>query len=263
MLGALAGDTIGSVLEFSRNTDPNFTLFTAQSCPTDDGLLTGAIAQALLDGQQDFRPYLLEAVRRTERSAAPTGPCWGSGFYAWASSGGREDRDSYGNGAAMRVSPVAWVAQSEAEVLALATLTAQPSHNHPEGIKGARCTALCVWVARQTRDPAAVRLAAQRFYPQLPDWDHIQKNHRYNETCQGCVPECVTLATECETFEETVRAACSIRGDADTLAAIAGAIAHALYGVPDEIRRETLARTQPHYPWLVQTLADFEARYGR
>mgnify|MGYP003351181122 FL=1 len=76
------------------------------------------------------------------------------------------------------------------------------------------------------------------------------------------MPECVTLATECETFEETVRAACSIRGDADTLAAIAGAIAHALYGVPGDIRSETIIRTQPHYPWLVQTLHDFEARYG-
>jgi len=90
----------------------------------------------------------------------------------------------------------------------------------------------------------------------------VQKNHRYNETCQGCVPDCVTLATECESFEETIRAACSIRGDADTLAAIAGAISHALHGVPTDIRQETIARTQPHYPWLVQTLADFEARYG-
>jgi ADP-ribosylglycohydrolase len=262
MLGALAGDTIGSVLEFSRNTDPAFPLFTAHSCPTDDGLLTGAIAQALLDGQTDFRPYLIEAVRRTEGSAAPMSPCWGSGFYGWALAGGTYDKDSYGNGAAMRVSPVAWVARDEAEVLELAALTAQPSHCHPEGIKGAQCIALCVWVARQTRDPAAVRAAAERFYPDLPTWDFVQKNHRYNETCQGCVPDCVTLATECESFEETIRAACSIRGDADTLAAIAGAISHALHGVPTDIRQETIARTQPHYPWLVQTLADFEARYG-
>jgi len=243
MLGALAGDTIGSVLEFTQNADPAFPLFTERSCPTDDGILTSAIAQALLDGRRDFRPYLLEAVRRTERSTAPMPPCWGSGFYAWASAGGTYDKDSYGNGAAMRVSPVAWVAQSEAEVLELAALTAQPSHCHPEGIKGAQCTALSIWVARQTRDPAAVRAAAMRFYTELPTWDFIQKNHRYNETCQGCVPDCVTLATECESFEETIRAACSIRGDADTLAAIAGAIAQGLFGVPDEIRRETIART--------------------
>ena len=84
MLGALAGDTIGSVLEFTQNADPAFPLFTERSCPTDDGILTGAIAQALLDGQRDFRPYLLEAVRRTEHSTAPMPPCWGSGFYAWA-----------------------------------------------------------------------------------------------------------------------------------------------------------------------------------
>jgi ADP-ribosylglycohydrolase len=183
-------------------------LFTERSCPTDDGILTSAIAQALLDGRRDFRPYLLEAVRRTERS------------------------------------------------------TAQPSHCHPEGIKGAQCTALSIWVARHTRDPAAVRAAAMRFYTELPTWDFIQKNHRYNETCQGCVPDCVTLATECESFEETIRAACSIRGDADTLATIAGSISQALHGVPDDIRRETIARTEPHYPWLAQTLSDFEARYG-
>jgi len=162
----------------------------------------------------------------------------------------------------MRVSPVAWAARDEAEVLQLAALTAQPSHCHPEGIKGAQCTALCIWVARHTRDPAAVRAAAMRFYPEPPTWDFVQKNHRFNETCQGCVPDCVTIATECESFEETIRAACSIRGDADTLAAIAGAIAHGLYGVPDEIRRETIARTEPHYPWLAKTLSDFEARYG-
>ena len=262
MLGALAGDTIGSIHEFTRNSDPAFPLFGEGCCPTDDGLLTGAVAQALLDGQTDFRPYLVAAVRRAAGSTAPTPPAWGSGFYDWACAGGKRDRDSFGNGSAMRVSPVGWVARDETEVLELATLTARPSHGHPEGIKGAQCTALCVWVARTTRDPAAVRLAAQRFYPVLPDWDHIQKTHRYNETCQGCVPECVTLATECETFEETVRAACSIRGDADTLAAIAGAIAHALHGVPDDIRNETIARTQPHYPWLVQTLHDFEAHYG-
>ena len=263
MLGALAGDTIGSVHEFTGNADPAFPLFVARSCPTDDSLLTGAIAQGLLDGTSDFRPYLLEAVRRAHACDAPTSPCWGAGFLNWADAGGTYDNDSFGNGAAMRVSPVGWAARDEAEALELARLTAQPSHAHPEGIKGAQCTALCVWVARTTRDPDAVRAAAQRFYPQLPDWDHLQRTHRFNETCQGCVPACVTLATECEDFEQTVRAACSIRGDADTLAAIAGAIAHALHGVPAAIRTETLARTQPYYPWLAQTLVDFEARYGR
>jgi type I restriction enzyme M protein len=262
MLGALAGDTIGSIHEFTCNSDPAFPLFGKGCCPTDDSLLTGAVAQALLDGQTDFRPYLVAAVRQVEGLTAEISPAWGSGFYAWALAGGQEDRESFGNGSAMRVSPVGWAARDESEVLELAALTARPSHGHPEGIKGAQCTALCVWVARTTRDAKAVREAARRFYPELPDWDLIQRTHSYTESCQGCVPACVTLATECETFEETVRAACSIRGDADTLAAIAGAIAHALYGVPDDIRQETLARTMPHYPWLVRTLADFEARFG-
>ena len=262
MLGALAGDTIGSVHEFTGNTDPAFPLFTARCCPTDDGLLTGAIAQGLLDGTNDFRPYLLGAVRRTQHIDAPMSPCWGSGFLNWALAGGQHDNDSFGNGAAMRVSPVGWAARDEAEVLELARLTAQPSHAHPEGIKGAQCTALCVWVARTTRDPDAVRAAARRFYPDLPDWDHIQRTHRFDETCQGCVPTCITLATECDDYEETIRAACSIRGDADTLAAIAGAIAHGLYGVPTDIRTETIARTRPHYPWLIDTLVAFEAKHG-
>jgi type I restriction enzyme M protein len=225
-------------------------------------LLTGAIAQALLDGQTDFRPYLLAAVKRAEGSQAPTSPCWGSGFYHWALGGGTYDKDSYGNGAAMRVSPVAWAARDEAEVLALAALTAQPSHCHPEGIKGAQCTALCVWVARQTRDPAAVRAAAERFYPVLPTWDFVQKNHRYNETCQGCVPECLAIAVGTPDFETAVRFAASIRGDADTLAAITGSVSQALWGVPRAIREQSLTIAARCYPGMELTLAEFEAKYG-
>jgi type I restriction enzyme M protein len=262
MLGALAGDTIGSVHEFTQNTQYDFPLFTASSCPTDDSLLTGAIAQALLDGSTDFRPYLIKAVEQRPRRRAPTPAAWGRGFLEWALAGGTYDNDSFGNGAAMRVSPVAWVARDEAEVLALAQATAQPSHCHPEGIKGAQCTALCIWVARQTRDPAAVREAGRRFYPDLPSWDFIQENHRFNETCQGCLPTCLTLVTENHDFETIIRKACSIRGDADTLAAITGSMAQALYGVPIDIRIETMFRTTPYYPWLSATLEAFEMRYG-
>jgi ADP-ribosylglycohydrolase len=262
MLGALAGDTIGSVHEFSENEDPHFPLFSQRCCPTDDSLLTGAVALALLEGTTDFRRYLVEAYKRPAAKMAPTPPCWGAGFGEWARVGGQEDRASFGNGAAMRVSPVAWAARDEAEVLALALATAQPSHGHPEGIKGAQCTALCIWVARQTRDPAAVRQAAQRFYPHLPTLSFIRQHHSYNETCQGCVPECITLATESGSFEQAIRSACSIRGDADTLAAITGSIAQPLYGIPSDIRTETLARTTPYYPWLTQTLLDFETRFG-
>lgn len=265
MLGAIAGDIIGSVHEFSNNEDENFELFVYSSSPTDDSILTTAIAQACLDGSTDYKRYILEGVTLSEspKSEPPLGPTWGSGFYDWVIQGANGLRDSYGNGAAMRVSPVAWAYDKESDVLRHAELTAFNSHAHEEGIRGAQATAHCIWAARTTKDPEAVRRVAQRYYSALPELDVIRREHVYNETCQGCVPECIAIATRTLSYEEAVRFACSIRGDADTLAAIAGSISQALWGIPTTIRTPALTLAKKYYPWIATTTRKFEKKFGK
>ena len=264
MLGAIAGDIIGSVHEFSQNERQDFPLFVARSSPTDDSLLTAAIARVCLEGSRDYRSAILRAWSDACRPAVhpPIGPAWGSGFSAWVTAGGETVRQSFGNGAAMRVSPVAWAYEREADVLEHALLTAADSHAHPEGIKGAVATAHCIWVARRTKDAEAVRRTALGYYQELPDLETIRRTHVYNETCQGCVPECLAIATGTPDFESAIRFACSIRGDADTLGAIAGAVSQALHGIPEPIRQPAVGIAHRYYPWIGSTLTEFESRFG-
>ena len=264
MLGAIAGDIIGSVHEFSRNDDPTFPLFAEKSCPTDDSLLTWAVAQAILKGEYDYKPRIVGMVRHYELHghAAPLSAAFGGGFLGWVYDGAPGERDSFGNGSAMRVSPVAWAFEDLATVLEHAMLSARPSHAHPEGIKGAQAVAAAIWTARRTRDPAAVRAVAENFYGPLPDLDHVRRTHRYDETCQGCVPECLAIAAGTPDFESAVRFAASIRGDADTLAAITGSISQALWGVPAAIRHRSLGLCARYYPGMEVTLREFESRFG-
>ena len=264
MLGAIAGDIIGSVHEFSRNTDATFPLFAKRSCPTDDSLLTWAVAETILKGERDYKPRLVGMISYYEKHGhnAPLSASFGSGFSGWVYGGAPGEHDSYGNGSAMRVSPVAWAFDDLETVLEHATLSARPSHAHPEGIKGAQAVAAAIWTARMYRKTEAVRTVAENFYGPLPDLAHIQKTHVYNETCQGCVPECLAIAVETPDYESAVRFAASIRGDADTLAAITGSISQALWGVPRAIREQSLAIAARCYPGMEGTVAEFEAKFG-
>jgi ADP-ribosylglycohydrolase len=264
MLGAIAGDIIGSVHEFSRNEDAGFPLFAEKSCPTDDSLLTWAVAETILRGERDYKPRLVGMVSYYEKNGqlAPLSAAFGGGFSSWVYGGAQGERDSYGNGSAMRVSPVAWAFDDLETVLEHATLSARPSHAHPEGIKGAQAVAAAIWTARIYRKPEAVRAVAENFYGPLPDLEHIRKTHTYNETCQGCVPECLAIAIGTPDFESAVRFAASVRGDADTLAAITGSISQALWGVPKGIREQSLAIAARCYPGMELTVAEFEAKFG-
>lgn len=265
MIGAIAGDIIGSVHEFTDNADPDFPLFAPTASPTDDSLLTCAVAAACLEGAGRYREHLLDAYEAANRvsDSVPIGPGWGMGFAAWADARGPSGRDSFGNGSAMRVSAIGWLLDDREAILAEAERSALPSHAHPEGIRGARCVALCVATARLTRDPAAVRRAAGEFYGQLPEIAAIRRDHRYNETCQGCVPEALAIACAAPDYESAVRLACSIRGDADTLAAIAGAVAEGLHGVPRAIAREARSRLRRWYPHAERQLAAALGRLRR
>jgi ADP-ribosylglycohydrolase len=264
MIGAIAGDIIGSVHEFTRNRRDDFPLFTEQSSPTDDSLLTCAVAGACLDGDRRYGPRLVEAFRLAEAGPrlAPLGPSWGSGFSDWASEGGTRRNRSLGNGAAMRVAALAWAFSDARSVQREARLSALPSHAHPEGIRGAQCAALATFVARTSRDRAAVRRVAERFYGPLPTWERLRRDHAYDETCPVCVPAALAIALETNGYEACVRAACSIGGDADTLAAIAGAVAEGLWGVPHPIAEAARARLASAYPWAARLEARARAVWG-
>lgn len=231
MFGAIAGDVIGSVHEFRPTKSKDFDLFEAGCKPTDDSYLTIAVAEALL-GARNYKDCIRSYAKRY-----PDGG-YGGMFYQWIHADNAEPYNSFGNGSAMRVSAVAWAAQSEQDVLAEAANSAAVTHNHPEGIKGAQAVALAVWLARHGADKAAIKTEiSTRFgYDLNRSVDDIRPDYRFDETCPGSVPESILCFLQADSFEDTLRNAVSLGGDADTMAAIAGSIAEPYYkGVPDDI----------------------------
>jgi ADP-ribosylglycohydrolase len=253
MLGAIAGDMIGSVHEFRCGKTVEFPLFVPQSSWTDDTVLTVAVARHLMHGD-DLTDLFHDAVRRHP------GAGWGGMFLRWAGAAMRGGYGSFGNGSAMRVSPVGFAFQSAAETLSAAAKSAEVTHNHSEGIKGAQATALAVFLARTTRDKAMIRVQIEeRFaYDLSRTVSEIRPDYGFDETCQRTVPEAITCFLESDSYESAVRLAVSLGGDADTLAAIAGGIAQAYYGLPGPIRTEALRRLTPEMAGIV---AEFEERF--
>lgn len=183
-------------------------------------------------------------------------------FFSWASSRSREPDHSFGNGAAMRVSPVGWAFGTLGETLEAAAASAAVTHDHPEGIRGAQATAAAVFLARTTRDKATIRDAIRsRFgYDLDRSVDTIRPDYEFDETCQGTVPEAIIAFLDASDFEDTLRNAISLGGDADTLAAIAGGIAHAYYGaVPKSLAASALASLPPS---MRDVWEQFRQRYG-
>ncbi|HEY3267669.1 MAG TPA: ADP-ribosylglycohydrolase family protein [Armatimonadota bacterium] len=239
MLGAIAGDMIGAPYEFDRGTkSTRFPLFSRGSEFTDDSVLTVATADALLTGG-DFA----ETYRRYGRLYPHAG--WGGMFARWIADPYMGPYGSFGNGAAMRVSPVGWAFDDLDAVLEEARRTAIVSHDHPEGVKGAQSTAAAVFLARTGAAKADIRRFAEETfgYDLSRSLDEIRPDYRHVETCQETVPEALTAFLESEGFEDAIRKAVSLGGDCDTLACITGGVAEAFYGgVPDEIAWEVSAR---------------------
>lgn len=242
MLGAIIGDIIGSPYEFSNTHDPRFPLFSSGCSFTDDSICTVAVADALLAGERlDFAPSLL---RWCHLFPNPKG-AYGGSFNRWLASPNPQPYFSWGNGAAMRVSPVAMVAHSEAECIRLAIATAQCTHNHPEGLVGAMVTALICWRLRlhafRADALAECEQVMLRFYGS--DWaSHLPAPGFFDETCQGCVPLAFSLLRASSGFEDAIRRAVLYGGDSDTLGAIVGAMAEAAFGIPQPIADEALSR---------------------
>ena len=241
MLGAIVGDIIGSVYEFDNHRSKEFPLFTERSHFTDDTILTIATAEALMRSDWDFAGRYREYGRKYPSS-------YGNNFHRWIHDDDAGPYNSFGNGSAMRVSPVAWFEKHDHRVMILAERSAEVTHNHPEGIKGAQATAMAILWARQGVPRNRIRRDIEmRFgYDLSASVDELRETYQYNETCQQTVPEAIVCFLEANGFEDSIRNAISIGGDSDTLAAITGSISEAKWGVPEEIGREALSRLDKH-----------------
>jgi ADP-ribosylglycohydrolase len=236
----MAGDMIGSRFEAAWNQikSTKFELFTERSVFTDDTVLTVAIANAILEGS-DYSYALKQFGRRYPNAG------YGGAFYDWIHSTGSRPYNSWGNGSAMRVSPVGWAFNSVEDVLREAKACAAVTHNHPEGIKGAQANALAVFLARTgTTNLEIKRELTERFSYDLDrPIEDIRPHYAFDVSCQGSVPESIMSFLESNDFEGAVRNAVSLGGDADTMACIAGAIAEAFYGgVPTMIAADVRSR---------------------
>ncbi len=238
MLGVIAGDIIGSVYERTPIKTTDFPLFQQHCRFTDDSVMTIATASAILDG----RPY-----RRVYRELARRYPDagYGGSFYEWMQSDRDEPYNSWGNGSGMRVAPVGFAFNSVQTVLREARSSASATHNHPEGVKGAQAIAYAVYSARTGSTKKQIRAGVgRRFgYDMSRSLDEIRPHYAFDVSCQGSVPEAILAFLESDSVEHAIRLAVSLGGDSDTLAAMAGGIAHAFYRtVPPEIADEALGR---------------------
>lgn len=250
MLGAVIGDMVGSVYEWNNLKTKDFSpFFHARSRPTDDSVMTIAVADALLNN----RP-LVHTFKDWGRRYPDSG--WGRRFQRWLFSDETEPYGSFGNGAAMRVSPTALLGKSLDETLASARRVTVPTHDHPEGIKGAAATAHAIFLAYQGIELAEIRVVLQEAYGYDLERtvDGIRPGYTFDVTCQGSVPEALICVFEATDFEDAIRNAISIGGDSDTLAAIAGGFAEARFGIPPEIAAEAWHRLPPDMRGILETL---------
>jgi ADP-ribosylglycohydrolase len=238
MIGAIAGDIIGSVYERHNIKITDFPLFNHRSSFTDDTVLTVAIADAILT-DSGYAGKLREYYRfYPERG-------YGQGFRRWAAAGRTTPYNSNGNGSAMRVSPVGFAFDTLEDVLREAKRSAEVTHNHPEGVKGAEAVASVVFLARKGSSKEEIKsYIKDAFYYNLDvPLDSIRTDYDFDMTCEGSVPQAITAFLESEGYEDAIRKAISIGGDSDTIACIAGGIAEAFYGgVPVDIADFALAK---------------------
>ena len=253
MLGAIIGDIVGSKYEFNNTFDYDFEMF-GEGCDfTDDTICTVAIADAILNGR-NYQESLLDWCRRYP---SPKG-AYGGRFAGWIRSLDPQPYNSFGNGSAMRVSPVAWLFDDLSQVLEEAEKTALPTHNHPEGIKGAKAVAHAIWHFRKCRfseeskeckdknskesDDKAMKAfkdIARSYYEDCETRDYPKG--KFDETCMDAVPLSFYLLSQASSFEDAIRLAISHVGDSDTIGAIVGSIAEARFGIPQEIKEKAIS----------------------
>lgn len=255
MLGAIAGDIIGSIYERNNIKTKDFPLFSAQCHFTDDTVLTAAVADVILNGGEYTGQFKRYYCRYPYAG-------YGKNFVNWAQSRSNEPYNSWGNGSAMRVSPVAFAFNDLDTVLQEAKRTAEVTHNHPEGIKGAQATAAAIFLARTGHDKTAIKSYIQTTfgYDLEQTLDQIRPTYRFDVSCQGSVPQAMIAFLESTDFEDAIRNAVSIGGDSDTIACMTGSIAHAFYGkVPEAIAQQAKAHLDE---FISSVMVKFMSKYG-
>ncbi|MBQ4257619.1 MAG: macro domain-containing protein [Clostridia bacterium] len=265
MYGAILGDMIGSPYEFDRSgKTKEFPLFTKESRFTDDTVMTIAVAQALLDAKQDGNQNLGQLLVRSMREWGRKYPHAGYGgrFAVWLQSENPKPYRSYGNGSAMRVSAAGWLYDTIGETRSAARETAQVTHNHPEGIKGAEAAASAIFLARSGKSKEEIReyIVREFGYDLSRTCDEIRPEYHHVESCQETVPEAITAFLEGTDFEDVIRTAVSLGGDCDTLTCIAGAVAEAFYGVPAVLEAECRKRLPGQ---MLEVIDRFDLARGR
>jgi len=242
MLGAIIGDIVGSRFEFDNHKSKDFELFAEGCSVTDDSIMTLAVAKAILSCGGDWKRLGENAVNYMQTIGRKYPGCgFGGMFERWVFDDDPKPYNSFGNGAAMRVSPCGFIAQSENEAKLLARKVTEVTHNHPEGLKGAEAAAVAVFLARNGAAKSEIKERMEKDYYTLNfNLDGIRKSYKFNETCQGTVSQAIAAFLESVSFEDAIRNAVSIGGDSDTLAAITGDIAEAYYGIPFDLKRKAL-----------------------
>ena len=248
MYGAILGDIIGSPYEFDMgDKTKDFPLFSKNSTYTDDTVMTLAVAEAFLamlpgEDVDVTRQRLIEKMQHWGKRYPHAG--YGARFVWWLSAEHPEPYGSFGNGSAMRVSSAAWLFDNLETVRRMARLSAEVTHNHPEGIKGAEATASAIYLARKGRTKAEIKsYIEENFHYHLSrTCDEIRPGYHHVESCQETVPEAITAFLEGVSFEDVIRTAVSLGGDCDTLTAIAGSMAEGFYGVPEELKQQCRER---------------------
>ena len=239
MLGAVIGDIVGSIYEWRNIKTKEFPLF-GQNCKfTDDSVMTIAIAEGLMNGGKpdDF----INAMKRIGRMYPKAG--YGRHFRSWLFTDDRNPYNSWGNGSAMRVSPVGWIFDSLETTESAAKVSAAVTHNHPEGIKGAQATAAAIFLARNDKSKEDIKTYIENKYGYdlKKTLDEIRPTYEFDISCQGTVPEAIIAFLESNDFEDAIRNAISLGGDSDTLTAITGSIAEAAYDVPETIKDKAIS----------------------
>jgi len=240
MFGAVIGDIIGSYFEWNNHKSKEFTLFTIDNFFTDDSVMTFAIAKALLMAKKDYSDLgerTVEQMKMLGKQYPKRG--YGGDFASWLKNPDPRPYNSYGNGAGMRVSPVAYVATSLAMVKKLAKQVTEVTHNHPEGLKAAEAIAVCTFMALQGKTKAEIKTYVQKhYYPLKKTLAMIRPTYEFDVTAQGSTSEAIQAFLESADFEDAIRNAISIGGDSDTIAAMTGAIAGAFYKIPVAIQQQ-------------------------
>ena len=239
MLGCFIGDIVGSIYEFDNIKTKDFKLFDENCCEfTDDTIISIAIADALINHKKYNLDFKNECIKRMKYYGKKYPHLsYGGQFNEWLKKDSIEPYNSYGNGSAMRVSAIGELSNTLEECLELAKQSAEVTHNHSEGIKGAVVTAGCIFLAKQ-KDKKIIEDFVNKYYNMNFDLDVIRYTYYFDGSCQGTVPEAIKCFLEATDFEDAIRNAISIGGDSDTIAAITGSIAEQFFSIPEEIEKE-------------------------